>query len=169
MEIEWEDPPEIAVARVRTPGRYIEFAFALKDHPGRWAKLPAKEGEAPRSEKGAANLAQSIRRGTTAGFQPKGGYEAVANEGAIWVRFKDEEATEGGEKAAEPEATAPAKAPGPDPVKVRQWARTNGLGVPDRGRLPENIIEAYNKAIEGGNVGLGLRAVPRGDSGADAR
>src|SRR5688500_3863826 len=68
MEIEWEDPPALALAKVRTPGRYVDWAYALRDQPGRWAKLPAQASGEERTEKGAANLAQSIRRGTTAGF-----------------------------------------------------------------------------------------------------
>ncbi|MDP9416433.1 MAG: Lsr2 family protein [Actinomycetota bacterium] len=29
---------------------------------------------------------------------------------------------------------------------IRQWARDNGYTVPDRGRLPGSIVEAYNSA-----------------------
>lgn len=32
---------------------------------------------------------------------------------------------------------------GPDPVAVRQWARDNGIHVPQRGRLPQNTIDRY--------------------------
>jgi DNA polymerase III subunit epsilon len=31
-----------------------------------------------------------------------------------------------------------------DPALVRQWARTNGYEVGDRGRLPREILDAYN-------------------------
>lgn len=29
---------------------------------------------------------------------------------------------------------------------IREWAQQNGFTVSDRGRLPANVIEAYNKA-----------------------
>lgn len=32
---------------------------------------------------------------------------------------------------------------GPDPKEVRAWARENGYDVPDRGRIPSSILEAY--------------------------
>lgn len=177
MEIEWEDPPALAVARVRTPGRYVEFAYALREHPGRWAKLPGKEGGEERTEKGAANLAQSIRRGTTAGFTPKKSYEAVAEGGQVWVRWnppaeqpEGQEAPEGDDATAEGpggqaavEDQALEKARQADPAKVRAWARTNGLAVTDRGRMSEEVIAAYGRALERGEVGLGLRAVRAGD------
>jgi len=35
---------------------------------------------------------------------------------------------------------------GPDPEKVRPWARSMGHDVKDRGRIPEKITEAYVKA-----------------------
>lgn len=161
MEIEWEEPPEVALARVRTPGRYVEFAYALREHRDKWARLPEGPGEEARSEKGAQNLAQNIRRGTTAGFKPKGSYEAVADEGKVWVRFVGEEAAEGNEEAAE---GSPGEAAKRDPAAVRAWARTNGFNVTDRGRIPEDVFDAYARALEKGEVGLSVRLVGRGDS-----
>jgi hypothetical protein len=171
MEIEWEDPPALAVARVRTPGRYVDFAYALREHPERWAKLPGKEGGEERTTKGAANLAQSIRRGTTAGFTPKGSYEAVADAGQVWVRWKPpveleegQEAPEGKSGTAEgPGGQAAVEAVRADPATVRQWAKSQGLAVTDRGRISEDVIVAYGQALERGDVGLGLRAVRGGD------
>jgi hypothetical protein len=32
---------------------------------------------------------------------------------------------------------------GPDPKEVRVWASENGINVPDRGRLPKDIIEQF--------------------------
>jgi hypothetical protein len=171
MDIEWEDPPALALAKVRTPGRYVDFAYALREHPERWAKLPDKEGGEARTDKGAANLAQSIRRGTTAGFKPKGSFEAVADGGTIFVRFTGEPDQAEGQEA-DPGKDETAEAPGEqaavedrqlDPAKVRAWARTNGIGVPDRGRLSEDVIARYAAALERGEHGLGLRAVRGGD------
>lgn len=173
MDIEWEDPPPVAVARVRTPGRYVEWAYALREHPGRWAKLPAQESGEPRTEKGAQNLAQNIRRGATAGFTPKGTYDAVADAGSIWVRYvpPTERPAEGQEDGPGKDETA--EAPGElsaveqvrrhaDPAKVRQWARTNGFNVSARGALSEEVFNAYARALDRGEVGLGLRAVRGG-------
>lgn len=173
MDIEWEEPPAVALARVRTPGRYVEFAYALREHPERWAKLPQKEGEEARSEKGAQNLAQNIRRGATAGFTPKGHYEAVSDGGTVWVRYvPPAEQPAEGEETGEGKSSA-TEAPGEqavarvrrdaDPAKVRAWARTNGLNVTDRGRISEDVFSAYARALERGEVGLGLRAVVRGE------
>jgi len=170
MDIEWEEPPAVALAKVRTPGRYVEFAFALRDHPGRWAKLPEIQGET-RTEKGAATLAQNIRRGLTAGFKPKQTYEAVSAENSVWVRYVGESDADAAERLrpAEPEeerhgAEAPQPSPAEaahraNPAEVRAWARTNGFNVPDRGRLSEELFHAYARALERGEAGLGLRAV----------
>ncbi len=35
---------------------------------------------------------------------------------------------------------------GPTAREVRDWARSNGFSVPDRGRIPANIREAFDKA-----------------------
>jgi hypothetical protein len=34
-------------------------------------------------------------------------------------------------------------APGPSPAEIRAWARTNGIAVPDRGRLPADVHDAW--------------------------
>ena len=39
-----------------------------------------------------------------------------------------------------------AGAAGPDTAKIRAWAKENGYEVNDRGRVPANIREAYEKA-----------------------
>jgi len=38
------------------------------------------------------------------------------------------------------------RAEGPDPVKVRDWAKTQGLDVNARGRVPREVIEKYEAA-----------------------
>ncbi|MFI6978829.1 Lsr2 family protein [Embleya sp. NPDC050154] len=35
---------------------------------------------------------------------------------------------------------------GPDPVKVREWARSQGLEVNARGRVPSELVEKYRAA-----------------------
>ena len=35
---------------------------------------------------------------------------------------------------------------GPSPREVRDWARSNGLEVPDRGRIPEEIRKQFEAA-----------------------
>jgi hypothetical protein len=34
----------------------------------------------------------------------------------------------------------------PDPAAVRAWARSRGMGVPPRGRIPQRIYDAFNSA-----------------------
>lgn len=35
---------------------------------------------------------------------------------------------------------------GPKPAEIREWARANGHTVPDRGRIPGEVREAYDAA-----------------------
>lgn len=37
-------------------------------------------------------------------------------------------------------------ASGSDAAQIRQWARANGRQVPDRGRIPADVRDAYNAA-----------------------
>ena len=39
-----------------------------------------------------------------------------------------------------------AAALGPSAREVRDWARSNGFKVPDRGRIPADVREAFEKA-----------------------
>ncbi|KOG86210.1 histone-like nucleoid-structuring protein Lsr2 [Streptomyces varsoviensis] len=34
----------------------------------------------------------------------------------------------------------------PDPAAVRAWARSHGMDVPPRGRIPKKVYEAFNAA-----------------------
>ncbi|MFD5319370.1 Lsr2 family protein [Streptomyces sp. NPDC127098] len=43
-------------------------------------------------------------------------------------------------------AAAKRSAPDVDTAAIREWAKENGLEVNDRGRVPANIREAYEKA-----------------------
>lgn len=160
-EIIWEDPPERAI-RLSARGKYKDFAEALREHPGRWARLPGER----LSASSAQGTAQNIRRGTMATF-PKGEYEAVVDGTKVYVRFAEKAAAQpaegdqdngaGGQQAAE-EAT------GADPDegrwearRVRLWASQNGFTTSDRGRLPKEVMEAYDAAHRGrGEQGVGV-------------
>ena len=37
--------------------------------------------------------------------------------------------------------------PGPSPAEIRDWARRNGIDVPDRGRIPVSIRQAWEGSI----------------------
>lgn len=165
MEIIWEDPSATALARNK-PGKYVEFAVALREHPKKWARLPGE----PRTEKGAAGAAQNIKRGQTAGFA-RGEYDAVPDEievegqkeWHVYVQFLGEvrapaaKPTPSGEPGGSGEEDGngghdmtageqPRRSATPD--VVRAWAREHGYTVPDRGRLPETIWEAYDARDE---------------------
>jgi hypothetical protein len=36
---------------------------------------------------------------------------------------------------------------GPSPAAIRDWARRNGLDVPDRGRIPTSIRQAWERSM----------------------
>lgn len=146
MEIKWEDPPEEAILRARGGnGQYVEFAIALRAHEERWALLPDLNG--PRTPKAAQNAAQNIRRGLTKGFD-KGQYEAVTDEGKIYVRYMPKELPA---EDGEPEAGTPRANRQRSPehgAAIRTWARNNGFEVADRGALPQEVVDAYHKAMD---------------------
>ncbi|AEM80303.1 histone-like nucleoid-structuring protein Lsr2 [Streptomyces violaceusniger] len=35
----------------------------------------------------------------------------------------------------------------PDPAAVRAWARSHGMEVPPRGRIPKKVYEAFNESV----------------------
>lgn len=156
VDIEWEDPPEVAVLRSSGGGRYLEFAMALREHPGRWAVLPNMEGK-DRSDKGAKATGQNIKAGKIKGFT-KGLYETAVQGGKVWVRYNppadEAEAPQG--DAATPQQPEQDK---PKAADVRAWANRQGMAVPDRGALPRDVLEAYNDALAKGEVGLPLRVM----------
>lgn len=49
-------------------------------------------------------------------------------------------------KAAGKGKAAGSKRTGPAPAEVRAWARENGHEVPDRGRIPAELVDAYREA-----------------------
>lgn len=139
-DIIWEDPPETALAK-QARGRYKEFAAVLREHPKQWARLPG-EKKTPESAKATA---LNIRAGRMTVF-PKGEFEVVTEDVKIWVRYvgEDEQAPalpqQPGERASAVDADSGRGA------MVRQWARSQGIEVADRGRLPQSLIDSFDAA-----------------------
>ncbi|MCI3927976.1 MULTISPECIES: histone-like nucleoid-structuring protein Lsr2 [unclassified Streptomyces] len=52
----------------------------------------------------------------------------------------------GGSRSVKQPAAKGKSAAGQDTAKMRAWAKENGFEVNDRGRVPANIREAYEKA-----------------------
>lgn len=142
MEIKWEDPPESAKRAGSRPGKYTEWANALKEHPDKWAKLPNEERRQPNT---AAGLTQNIRRGKVKGFEG-GRWETATEEGEIWVCYLGpKETTQTEASGSSPEAdpddeVTHARVSG---ATIRAWAKERGIDVPERGRLPYDIVEQY--------------------------
>lgn len=148
--IVWEDPPATARRPHAKPGRYDKFAKALRDNPGKWAVLPHE-----RTEKTAQGFSQNLRRGKVKGFE-NAEWETAIEGSKIWVRFlKDKPVEE--PKAEEPKGdddTVPETATGP---YIRAWGKENGWpDLPDRGRLPRALVEAYHARTPA----PGLQVVP---------
>jgi hypothetical protein len=40
-----------------------------------------------------------------------------------------------------------APASGPSAAEIRAWAKSNGYDVPDRGRIPSEVRDAFDKAV----------------------
>lgn len=51
-----------------------------------------------------------------------------------------------GGKAGKSSSAAPTAADRERNQAIREWARTQGMQVSDRGRIPSEIVEAYDKA-----------------------
>lgn len=164
-DIQWEEPPAHAILGPgQHRGRYAEIATALRENPGRWALLPSPTGE--RTEKGAAATAQNIRRGKVKGFEAgQKVFETAVDGVKVYVRVKPDvdeaEATqpEGESDEQSEEEEEAGDGPGGKAIAsdIRAWARERGMDVPDRGRLPREITDAYLNAPENQRR---LRAVP---------
>lgn len=138
MEIQWEEPPQTALERQGTSaGHYVDFANALRERPKQWALMPAPKqvGKTGRTVSSGKAVAQNIRRGKVKGFS-RGEFEAVSQEGKVWVRYL-------GDRAAP-------VTPDHDDLarKARQWAREQGQNVSERGALSREVLLAYCKAKE---------------------
>ena len=155
-DIQWEEPPAHAIVGPgQQRGKYAEIATALRENPGRWALLPSPTGD--RTEKGAAATAQNIRRGKVKGFEDgQKVFETAVDGVKVYVRVKPDvdEAepaqSEGDDDQSEEEEVDDADVPGGRPLAadIRAWAIETGLSVPDRGRLPREITDAFMKAPE---------------------
>ncbi|WP_043669174.1 histone-like nucleoid-structuring protein Lsr2 [Streptomyces xylophagus] len=45
--------------------------------------------------------------------------------------------------SASPHRASTRRVDGPDPIKVREWAKSQGIEVNARGRVPRDVIEKY--------------------------
>lgn len=142
-EIVWEDPPEEILGRRRGAStEYVAFARALREHPKRWAVLPG----GGRSEKGAQGTAGNIRRGRMASFT-NGKYETAVDGTKIYVRYVGPEGDqEEKDEEARPSDSRPRRPDDGHTAKVRKWALDQGMEVPERGRLPKTVHEAYQRS-----------------------
>ncbi|MEU5421411.1 Lsr2 family protein [Streptomyces sp. NPDC001407] len=66
--------------------------------------------------------------------------------GALADYVKSARRTGGRAAGARGKARAAATGGSPDTAKIRAWAKKNGYSVNDRGRVPADIREAYEKA-----------------------
>lgn len=79
------------------------------------------------------------------------GYEIDLNSGNS-SQFREqtkrwvEHARRTGGRGAATQRSGGRKKTDPDTAKVREWARSNGFTVSERGRLPETLREAYAAA-----------------------
>ncbi|QLH23159.1 Lsr2 family protein [Streptomyces sp. Rer75] len=53
---------------------------------------------------------------------------------------------EAGRKRARSGKTYRRTSVAPDPAAVRAWARSHGMEVPPRGRIPKKVYEAFNES-----------------------
>ena len=83
MNIEWADPPAPRASEL-----YTEFAAALKDNPGRWAKWPRTYTN-PTS---AGAIRKNIVDGDVRAPVPfrQGRWDAVVRQGILYVRYLGE-------------------------------------------------------------------------------
>lgn len=66
----------------------FEFASALKDNPGKWAKWPIEYKD---SKSHALSNAQSrVKRGRMAAFQPAGAFDAKVRDKELYARYVGE-------------------------------------------------------------------------------
>ncbi len=56
------------------------------------------------------------------------------------------ESDSGARRAGSLPAALPLPAPTPQPRQVRAWARANGFQVSDRGRIPSEVVAAFEAA-----------------------
>lgn len=142
-DIRWEDPPETAL-NVRKRTAYTDFTKVLRENPGKWALAPGER----KSHESAKNTAQNIQRGVMRDF-PKGAFETAVDGSKLYVRFKDPATRPEGEH---PEGGNEEIAVGTlqhRAADVRAWARLNGFSdIPERGRLPQHVIHAFEEAQE---------------------
>lgn len=158
MDIKWEAPPEFAKRVGKRPGRYAEFAAQLRENPGKWARMPNDDN---RKANSAEALAQNIRGNRMKGFET-GKWDTATHEGDVWLCYTGPSPTSttttlqgdgddppsGDDDETNNDTDAEQNGEGAtSPKVIRAWAKAKGMDVPDRGRLPAQLIEAYEAAL----------------------
>lgn len=139
IDMQWEEPPAAALAKQPGEGGfYGKVAAALRERPGVWAKVPRDYA----SEDSAKNTRSRLHSGRMAGV-PKGEFEAVCHGKSIWMRAVKRDGTEG---SVHPIRQAPTAPPSGEAALIRKWAQEQGRAVPKHGRLPQELIDAYEEA-----------------------
>lgn len=129
--VAWEEPPETRGGT--QPSIYTPIAAELRNNPGKWARLDDRY-----NSNSAYQFVLSVRHGKPRAFSPAGSFEAEHDGATPYVRYVGEP-----EDNAPLDLTSTGVSAAPDPAVVRQWARRVGLGVSERGAVPQRIVEAY--------------------------
>jgi hypothetical protein len=177
----FDEPSEEAILRATgTGGPYLEIALALRKHPNQWVRLTREF----KSVDSARNTASNIRRGSVKGFA-KGHYEALADtvddKPVLFVRYTPQAEAPSAQQPAPEQPEQPERPDLDDDdddlgkvrvddndvrpavtngiaKQVRAWARGRGMDVPERGRLPRQLVLDYF-AAQGEEPPQHLRAV----------
>lgn len=85
MRVEWASgEPDFVTPKGNSARKFYEFAFALRENPGQWAKYP---GNFSRHMDSARAIAGGITAGRRPTF-PGGKFEARVDKNKdVWVRF----------------------------------------------------------------------------------
>jgi len=124
------------------------IARGAKSQRARIQGLAAKAGAAIDALERALQAEEEARRAAAEAAQAKARARAarVAEERKIREELAELERrrAELRQRLHPTRSSRPAPAPRDiDPKKVRQWARTNGVDVPDVGRIPVRVVEQY--------------------------
>lgn len=140
LELKWGAPPAEALANpTQSNSFYVQVASALRAKPGEWAQVPREFA----SEDSAKNTATRIRQGRMASM-PKGQFEAVSHDKNLWVKYTPPAEGEGEGNGGGSVHPFKRSAGASEAAKVREWARSKGMDVPKHGRLPQELIDAYD-------------------------
>jgi hypothetical protein len=141
--VKWGDLPTTAkvIGQERRRSRYGEFADELRNNVGRWAQLPT----AAQTEVGAESTARKIWRGRLVDFAA-GRFETAVDGTDVWVRCVDAKAKPRDEGPGV--IVVPIPDGMPTEKDIRTWAYANDIPVPSRGRVPNEVRNAYALAAQ---------------------